>query len=114
MIGRAETFLPVPDQTTSRELPTPTLQAGNDAAFVWSLRTDLYPLTRYNLQLFPESRISKDWPLLRIEAAVLLRQYSFAFVPNSGFMAASGRNPGHFPRASATVLACVGVPAPIL
>lgn len=95
MIGRAETFLPVPDQTTSRRLPI--LQAGNDAAFVSSLRTHLYPLTRYNLQLFPESRISKDWPLLRIEVAVLLRQYSFAFVPNSEFMAASGRNPGHFP-----------------
>ena len=97
MIGRAETFLPVPDQTTSRELPTPLLQAGHDAALVSSLRTHLYPLTRYNLQLFPESRISEDWPLLRIEAALFLRQYSFAFVSNSGFMAAAGRNPGHFP-----------------
>lgn len=97
MIGRAETFLPVPDQTTSRELPTPLLQAGHDATLVSSLRTHLYPLTRYNLQLFPESRISEDWPLLRIEAALFLRQYSFAFVSNSGFMAAAGRNPGHFP-----------------
>jgi len=53
MIGRAETFLPVPDQTTSRELPTPTLQAGNDAAFVWSLRTDLYPLLDITCNSFP-------------------------------------------------------------
>lgn len=97
MIGRAETFLPVPDQTTSRQLPTPILAAGNDTALVSSLRTRVYPLTRYNLQRFPESRISKDWPLLRIEAALFLRQYSFAFVSSSGFMAASGRNPGHFP-----------------
>ena len=114
MIGRAETFLPVPDQTTSRELPTPTLQAGNDAAFVWSLRTDLYPLTRYNLQLFPESRISKDWPLLRIG-----QQYSFANIALPLFPTPDSWQPlvgipVTFPEPSATVLACVGVPAPIL